>query len=142
MFQAFKNRSINKGYNCLVKGIPVPNQAVLEAYLLKDSVHATVRILDMPARDAKPIITQYQVIESGSISRLQINLVTGRTHQIRAHMAFIGHPILGDDKYGDRLFNKINDAQHLYLCATSMEFRIEGCLNYLDGKIFVIKAPF
>jgi 23S rRNA pseudouridine955/2504/2580 synthase len=142
MLHALKNRSIIKKYTCLVKGIPVPDQAVLKAYLQKDSVHATVRILDMPVRDAKTIITQYQVMERGSISRLQINLITGRTHQIRAHMAFVGHPILGDDKYGDRLFNKINGAEHLHLCATSMEFHIEGCLNYLDGRFFDIKAPF
>jgi len=139
---AIKNRNILKEYTCLVKGTPVPEHAILKAYLNKDPVRSTVRVLGEPIRNTKPIITEYHVIEKGDIARVQINLITGRTHQIRAHMAFIGHPVLGDDKYGDRLFNKVNNVGHLKLCASKLTFRVDGCLSYLNGRCFSIQAPF
>jgi 23S rRNA pseudouridine955/2504/2580 synthase len=142
LLSAFKDRSIHKEYTCLVKGSPPQDHAVCKAYLIKDAAHATVKITGQPARDAKPIVTEYQVMERGDISRLKITLITGRTHQIRAHMAFIGHPILGDDKYGDRQFNKANSAEHMKLCAAAMELHVDECLQYLDGRLFSIQAPF
>ena len=63
-------------------------------------------VSEKPNKNSKQIITAYKVLEAGEISRLEVHLVTGRTHQIRAHLAYIGHPILGDDVYGDRSANR------------------------------------
>ncbi len=78
----------------------------------------------------------------GTVSRLRIHLLTGRTHQIRAHMSFLAHPILGDDKYGDRNFNKAMKAGGLKLCATELALCPEGKLAYLRDQHFQIQPPF
>jgi len=140
--QAFFDRTMEKQYTCLVKGTPKPESAVLEAYLVKDAANARVKVITKPWVSSQPIKTGYQVVEAGEISRLKVDLYTGRTHQIRAHLAFINHPILGDDAYGDRAFNRNHKGRRLMLCATKLTFRAEGCLAYLNGKTFEIKAPF
>ena len=91
---------------------------------------------------AKKIITEYTVVQPGECARLRIALHTGRTHQIRAHMAFIGHPLLGDDQYGDRAFNREYKARRLMLCATSLAIETGGQLPQLDGRVFTIECPF
>ena len=78
----------------------------MRAYLRKDAEIARVAVTDYPARGAQEIVTAYRVMEPGEFARLEVELITGRTHQIRAHLAHIGHPILGDDKYGDRALNR------------------------------------
>lgn len=138
MQEAFRRREIHKKYVCIVRGTPTPATAVLDAYLWKDAEHASVRILKRPIEGAVPIRTGYRVLERGDASRLEITLYTGRTHQIRAHMASIGHPLLGDDKYGDREFNRKLHANRLMLTATELTFSITGQLSYLNQYCITI----
>jgi len=140
--EAFYDRTMGKEYTCLVKGILKPNAAVKEAYLIKNAAESKVRVITKATPEAQKIITGYRVLEEGAVSRVQVELITGRTHQIRAHMAFLGHPILGDDLYGDRAFNKAQKAKRLMLCASRLTFHVGGKLSYLEGKSFAIEVPF
>ena len=93
--------------------------------------------------EARPIATEYETLEeSDGISRLLGTLLTGRTHQIRAHLAALQHPILGDDVYGDRAFNQRRNVRRLMLCSTELTLNAGGVLSYLDGSVFRISAPF
>ncbi len=141
--EMFEQRKLTKIYQCLVKGEMRPREAVREAYLVKNSREATVRVVTHETPGALPIATQYETLSfDGKVSRLRIHLLTGRTHQIRAHMSFLSHPILGDDKYGDRNFNRIMKANSLKLCATELALYPEGKLAYLRDKHFSILPPF
>ena len=141
--RAFKERTMDKRYICLVRGMMKPPSATCRAYLLKDAKAARVTILDDAVRGARPIITEYETLESGPVSRLLVHLVTGRTHQIRAHMAALGHPLLGDDVYGDRAFNRQQKVQgRLCLCAAELTLQTGGELPQLDGRTFRVKCPF
>lgn len=142
LLRAFRDRTMDKRYICLVRGMMKPPAATCKAYLLKDAEAARVTILDHPAPGAKSIATAYETLESGPISRLKVHLLTGRTHQIRAHLAALGHPLLGDDVYGDRAFNRVNHARRLMLCAASLTLETGGELPQLDGKTFTIDCPF
>lgn len=140
--EAFKSRTLEKTYECLVRGEMKPPAAVCRAYLVKDAEKARVRITDQTEPGAREIVTGYETLESGPVSRLKVRLYTGRTHQIRAHLAALGHPLLGDDVYGDRAFNRRMKARGLKLCAVSLKLDTGGVLPDLDGKEFTIKAPF
>ncbi|MBE5810297.1 MAG: RluA family pseudouridine synthase [Clostridiales bacterium] len=141
--RAFKERSMDKRYICLVRGMMKPPAATCKAYLVKDAKAARVTIHDDMVKGARPIITEYETLEAGPISRLLVHLVTGRTHQIRAHMAALGHPLLGDDVYGDRAFNRQQKVQgRLCLCAARLTLETGGELPQLDGKTFSVKCPF
>ena len=140
--EAFTERTIRKVYTCLVKGCPAKREALMQAWLRKDAQLSRVAITDYPARGAQEILTGYRVIEAGDHARLEVELVTGRTHQIRAHLAHIGHPILGDDKYGDRLLNRQLGLRKQQLWATQMVFQAKGELSYLNGRQFSVKCPF
>lgn len=101
LLEKFKNKEIEKHYKATVYGIPPKNNEILEAYLFKDSKKSLVYISDIPKKNYQKIITEYTIISkdsSSNISELDINLHTGRTHQIRAHLAHIGLPIIGDRK--------------------------------------------
>ena len=142
LLRAFRDRTMDKRYICLVRGMMKPPAATCKAYLLKDAQTARVTILDHPAPGAKSIATAYETLESGPVSRLKVHLLTGRTHQIRAHLAALGHPLLGDDVYGDRAFNRAQHARRLMLCAASLTLDTGGELPQLDGKTFTIDCPF
>ena len=140
--RAFRERTLDKRYICLVRGQMKPPSATCRAYLLKDAAAARVTVLDHPAAGAKPIVTAYETLAAGPVSRLEVHLVTGRTHQIRAHLAALGHPILGDDVYGDRAFNRAQKARRLMLCACRMTLDTGGELPRLDGRTLTIDCPF
>lgn len=142
MQEAFRKHQVYKEYTCLVLGIPKPEHAVLHHFLIKDAKHASVRVTSQNEMSAKPIVTEYFVLKSGECSRLRIRLHTGRTHQIRAHMAFVGHPLLGDDQYGDREANKYFKARKLMLCSSGLSFELIGRMSYLNEKTFSCQPSF
>lgn len=143
LLSAFAERKLEKIYQCLVRGEMRPPAALKEAYLIKDAQRARVRVITHETSGALPIATAYETLAfDGALSRLRVTLLTGRTHQIRAHMSFLSHPILGDDKYGDRALNRRYKTTLLRLCATELTLRPGGALAYLDGRHFSIQPPF
>ncbi|MBQ6859930.1 MAG: RluA family pseudouridine synthase [Clostridia bacterium] len=140
--QAFSLRTFQKFYTCRVKGCPAQHEAVMHAHLRKDAQISRVSVTDYPARGSVEIVTAYRVAEAGEYARLEVELITGRTHQIRAHLAHIGHPILGDDKYGDRALNRMLGIKRQQLWATRLIVSAEGALAYLNGREFSVQCPF
>lgn len=141
--QAIRARQIRKFYRCTVKGRPEPPEALLHAWCTK--AEARVLVLDAPLSGAQEMRTAYQVLKNeGDASELMVELLTGRTHQIRAHLAHIGHPILGDDRYGDRDWNREKKASLPRLCAVQLilDFPSGSPLAYLQGKSFSITPPW
>ena len=111
--QKVRDREMQKLYLCAVRGIPEPKSGTLTAYLKKLGDENRVIISDTPKPEFLTIKTKYRVPESrGELSLVEVDLLTGRTHQIRAHFAHIGHALLGDGKYGDNVFNKQFGAKH------------------------------
>ena len=144
--QLFKERDLKKYYLCLVKG-RVTKAEHIEGYLHKDEKTNRVHILDYEVSGSSRIETEYKPLKSnGNMSLLEVHLITGKTHQIRSHLSSVGHPILGDYKYGDQ---KLNDGfkkkYHIssqLLHAYRLEFpQIEGALSYLSGKVFYADVP-
>ena len=140
--QRIKDRQVQKRYLCVVHGrMPQPRQT-LTAYLKKDADKNQVRVYDQPIPDGRTIRTAYQVLaEKGGFSLLKIDLLTGRTHQIRAHMAYLGHPLLGDTKYGKNREDRQLGYRFQALCAYQVTFSFtgeEGPLSYLNGKTFTV----
>ena len=142
--QKVRDREIRKLYLSAVRGVPEPREATLTAYLKKLSDENRVLISDVPKPDYLTIKTKYRILESkGELSLVEIDLLTGRTHQIRAHFAHIGHALLGDGKYGDNAFNKRFGAKTQALCSYKLAFRFTadaGILGYLNGRQFEVKS--
>ena len=138
--QKIKDREIKKTYICIVLGTMPVKQKTLKAYLYKDEAKNKVTVKNKPFEGAKTILTRYRVLEEkNGYSLLEIDLLTGRTHQIRAHMAHVGHPLLGDGKYSqNKEGKKIGyKKQALYSYKLRFDFTTDaGCLNYLNGKSF------
>lgn len=138
----FKSRKVEKEYECLVLGTPKAEHALLSAYHRKNAEKAKVYISESEKYGHRPIITEYKVLERGETARLSVILHTGRTHQIRAHLAFIGHPLLGDDLYGNRSANKRYRKDALCLCAKRLKLYTEGKFAYLSKFVFEVSVPF
>ena len=136
----FKEHKIEKHYLAQVFGKPPKKSDKLIAYLKKDAKNSVVKIFDEPKPGASKIITNYKVISSkGDITTLDVEIETGKTHQIRAHLAHIGLFVVGDDKYGDKEKNKLAKKHRQVLCANKLIFKvIDGPLKYLYNKTIEI----
>ncbi|MEG1028307.1 MAG: RluA family pseudouridine synthase, partial [Oscillospiraceae bacterium] len=141
--QFIKDREIRKFYLCVVDGKMPKKSDTLTHYLIKNEKENQVKIYDNKINGAKTIITKYSVLATDQeTSLLEVELLTGRTHQIRAHLAYIGHPLIGDGKYGS---NKINakykqKQQLLYSYKLIFDFKdTNNLLSYLKGKSFIIQ---
>ena len=140
--QKIKDRELKKNYLCVVHGILKKKQATMTDYLEKNEKQNRVYVSSKPTPNSKTIKTKYKVLkEFNNMSLVEVELLTGRTHQIRAHMAYIGHPIVGDGKYGTNKQNKNTSLKWQALCSYKLEFDFEtdgGVLEYLNGKSFEI----
>ena len=144
--EKIKNRELHKYYLCVCLGILGKKQDTLKNYLFKDEKSKTVHIENTKRPCNKQILTKYKVLkEKNNLSLIEIDLLTGRTHQIRAHMAYIGHPLLGDGKYGINKVNKKYSVTVQALCAYRLAFDFKtdaGILEYLNNKSFEAKEPW
>lgn len=138
-----KNREIEKLYLCIAHGIFKDKEKTLSSYMIKNEKQNKVKVLSRPTPDSKSMITKYRVLEEyeNNTSLVEVELITGRTHQIRAHIASIGHPLCGDIKYGKRE-NENSKYKYQALYAYKLRFNFKnsgGILDYLNGKEFTAK---
>ena len=138
MNQKIKDRELDKRYLAIVEGTPRPKEGSLKGYLFKDAKKNRVFVTDTPQSGAKSCQTNYKVLTSNKeLSLVECELITGRTHQIRAQFAHAGHPLLGDGKYGklDKRYDR--SYQALYSYKLTFTFTTDaGGLEYLNGKSF------
>lgn len=146
MSRLLKDHTMRKFYRCIVAG-ELYGDRDLKGFLTKDPEHNTVTVTDTPVPEGRPIETAYHSIAiSGGLTLLEVHLITGRSHQIRAHLASIGHPILGDPKYGDKRLNLQYKTSHRITTQLLHAYRLElpemeEPLSYLSGKIFTAPMP-
>ncbi len=137
LLRAFREKRMQKTYLCLCKNCFKKKSEYLTAFLVKDERLSTVKIYNEQISGSARIETEYKVLKScGDYALVEVALHTGKTHQIRAHMAYIGCPVLGDEKYGDEILNKKYGVKRQILVAKILRFNTEGCLKYLSGKSF------
>ncbi|WMJ23404.1 RluA family pseudouridine synthase [Paludicola sp. MB14-C6] len=141
--EKIKERKITKLYLCVVSGHLEKKQDTLTHYHFKNQADNTVKVFDKPNKNTKTMITAYKVLEYSKENTLvEVDLKTGRTHQIRAHMAYIGHPLIGDGKYGSNKTNMKYGQKQQLLYSYKLKFESdinETVLSYLDGKEFEVK---
>ena len=145
LLDKFKNHEIEKHYLALVYGMPKEQSQTLTAYLFKDSKKSIAYISDEPKKGYSKIITSYTVLEKNPnrTCLLDVEIKTGKTHQIRAHLAHIGLPIVGDGKYGNYEINKKLGYKTQELRSYILKFNFttdSGILNYLNGKKIKLRA--
>ena len=141
MNQKIKDREMDKRYLAIVEGMPRPKEGSLKDYLFKDAKKNRVFVTDTPQSGAKSCQTNYKVLTGNKeLSLVECELITGRTHQIRAQFAHAGHPLLGDGKYGklDKRYDR--NYQALYSYKLTFKFTTDaGALEYLNGKSFRVE---
>lgn len=136
LLRLFRDRSVQKTYLAVVLGSMPSRHAIERAYLKKDGDGARVFVSNAPI--GEPIVTEYEVLEThAETSLLKVTLHTGKTHQIRAHLAFLKHPVAGDEKYGNSAFNRAHSLTRQQLVAKQLSLQSNGFLNYLNGKTFI-----
>ena len=140
--EKLKNRELHKLYLCVVIGKVKKESGIIEGYLQKNEKQNRVYVSDKSGDNTKHISTKYKVLGyKDGLSLVEVELLTGRTHQIRAHFASIGHPLLGDGKYGSNALNKPLGYKKQFLYSYRLKFTFEtdaGILNYLNGKSFEV----
>lgn len=144
LLDKFKNHEIEKHYKALVYGIPKDNYIRCEAFLFKDNKKSQVYISDTFKKGYQKIVTTYSVLEKydNNTSLLDVEIETGKTHQIRAHLSHLGYPIIGDGKYGINNINKQFGKKYQMLCSYILKFNFitaSGILSYLDNEVFILK---
>lgn len=142
--EAIRSGRLHKIYHCVTVSPPPKKEDIITAYHQKDESRNLVKISDSPVEGYKPIKTGYRVIASnGKLSLVEITLYTGRTHQIRAHMAYIGAPVLGDGKYGNIAANKRYGIFRQALCAYELRFDLpeESAFSYLNKLKITDNTP-
>lgn len=140
-----KSRNLRKFYLCVVHGILEHNSGLLEGYLTKDEKKNLVKVTKNKTDGSKEIRTKYKVLDrdaKNDLTLVEVELLTGRTHQIRAHFSSIGHPLLGDGKYGTNKLNKEFGYKKQFLYSYKLIFNFDddaGILEYLNGRCFEVK---
>ncbi|SDA17658.1 23S rRNA pseudouridine955/2504/2580 synthase [Ruminococcus sp. YE71] len=144
MNQKIKDRELSKKYLCITVGIPSKKEDTLRDYCFKDERTKTVTVSAKKLDGYKTMVTKYRVLaedRNNGLALVEVDLITGRTHQIRAHMAHIGCPLLGDGKYGINRVNRTYNIKTQALCSHSLTFGFTtdaGSLGYLNGKNFTV----
>ena len=150
--QIIRDRHIKKLYLCIIRG-SISGKGELKNYLVKDEKSNRVSITDEKVKGASEIHTKYEVLKyNDEYSLLEVELVTGKSHQIRAHFASVNHPLIGDTKYGDnkvnRFFRENFKLEHQFLFASRIEFKEDISLieelsdmHYMAGRSFMSKLP-
>ena len=138
-----RDRELQKLYLCVIHGEMEPRSGQLKGYILKDGDRAQVKVYDAPVPGGKTAVTLYRTLKTrDGLSLIECDLITGRTHQIRAQFAAAGHPLLGDGKYGRERDDKGYGRKFQALCSYKLCFRFTtdaGALEYLNGREWTVE---